>query len=419
MTSSEATAPQMPEKAFVIATNAIIFREPNPSSATVAQLHRGESLEVLATHENFTQVRYRIEDEFPVMGWIPTATLSKPAKSVPKIFDPGQSYVPEAKGEIQTLVKEFPTDTPMNEKIIIPKTEGQRLKLEPKKAAPPLPPVFSHKKDFGFSNELSLQLGMQSWEESIKTKQASGAFYSGPFLRYELSGLSFQVGDVLDYRLQDYPLSVGLNTFYRFTFFSDSVGASNANISKSSIQAQYHEFELTPYVRWHHLVAPGWRLEPEIGPTIGFHSFVTNQLQDIPTSKSVSRSGQAVLFGVTAFYSKVNLKPTVRGPWNLRLSPELAMLLSYSFSEYPSSSDSHEVRTGEPSGADMSFSYGFEFGWNLEKFRGPNSELLFNMMIQNFARNYSGGGNRAGTQTLDASATSSTTFYSIGYRYLF
>jgi hypothetical protein len=411
--------PELPsnQKAFVITTTAVITREPKLGGTVVAELKQGEPVEVLDIQGNFTQVRYRIEGEYLVTGWLPVAVLSKPSKSVPKITDLGQSYVSESKAPVTTEVKEFPV-TQMTEKVIVPQGSGQKLKLEAKKEAPPLPPPVSHHKEFGWTNEVSVQLGLQSWQESITSKQTSGTSFDGPFLDYSLSGATLQIHDVLDYKFPTLPISVGGDLIYRFTFFSHSVDSSNVNVAKSSIQAQFHEAEITPYIRGHFKLHPLWKLEPELGPTIGFHSFVTNHLHDVPPS-TITRPGQAVLFGLTALYAKVSLRPTVRGPYNLRFTPDVSMLMFYSFSEYPTASDTTGVRTGEPDGAEMSLNYGFELGWGLEKFRAPNSEMVFSLLTQEYSRNYTGVGNRAGIQTLNASASNSMTIYSIGYRYLF
>lgn len=405
-----------PLKAFVTSVIASVTREPNPDSDLVVQLKEGEGVEVLETEGTYSKIRYRIEGEYPVTGWIPTAVLSKPGANSPRFSEQGQAYVSESKFSENTELKDFP-DLKMTEKVILP-TNAQKLKMDPKKIEPPAPPPISNWKPFGLANELTVSLGFQSWQDDLTTKQTSGAYFSGPFLKYELRGPTLEVRDEVLYKLSDRPLSFGGLIQYRFTFFSDSIDANNSEIAQSGIQAQFHEVEVHPFVRASYSLSEGWTLEPQLGPSFGFHSFVTNQLRDMsPTNPN--RIGQSVLFGVSAYYLKAEFRPQVRSPWNLRFLPILSMNFFYSFSEYPSSSDPQSIRTGSPNGGSIAFSYGGEMGWNLKQLRNPNAELVFKALFQTFPRNYSGAGNRAGEQTLDVKAEASTALYCLGYQYLF
>ncbi len=414
---------KQPETATIVATTAKVTREANLESPLIVQLKKGDFVEILELQQAFAKIRYKLEGDFPVSGWIPLSALRRGSFALNSKGPLDQPYSPdsEQKKTYETKVESFP-DQKFAEKVVIPKSDKRSFTLKSGEAPVEIiqqKPVAIARERLGFYQELDAQMGLQQWEDKYSTQKTDGSYYDSPFLSYDFTGLAIGISDELGMRLPEY--TYGGKLSYQFTYFSESVDPSNDEIEKTNIQAQAHEIQGYGFMRKTFFLKYGIRVEPEAQVGFGTNIFLTNQLRDIsPTNPS--RLGQPVLMNLYQIFAKLNLLPAVYVPYDFKITPELGIILFNYFFEGPvlnSADPTTSIRTGEPEIGSLLLSYGGRVGWTMKKLQMPNSEIFAAIRIEDFSRSYSGAGNRAGMITNDVKSNSTSTTYAVGFHYNF
>lgn len=395
--------------------------EASTSSLVILQLRRSDKVDVLETKDSFTKIRFKIDGDFPVEGWVPTDALILGASSIAAA--PTQSYQVKPKEEVVSTVDEFP-EMLSDEKVMIPKGVAT-LSPSSEETADTTSTTAPKDKtaDGPWLPEFRLMIGYVNFSESLTTENSSGGYFGSPFLKYDLSGLQFNADTRLYYDMDSFQVGGALQ--YAFSLFKDSISASNTTIQKSNVQAQMHEIRLGPTIRTSFQFTPDFVFTPEVQALGGAQFFSTNQLVD---KGATGRTGQPVLFNMTAFYGELVFIPALSLPWNFLLEPEVGVLFNYQFTESPITvtntdgspkADADKIRTGTPETAHFLFSYGTNLLWSMEKLGMPSTRLFVRYHHMDLSRSYSGLGNRAGIATSDVKASSGLKTIGLGIQYRF
>lgn len=401
-------------------------RLPDPKSDLVLVLKQGDFVDILETNEAFVRIRYKIDGDFPVEAWFPKdalklgnqtevaaarkealyAPLESPLASPPKTLE-AESF-PETRALKRSL------NLPPSPSTSSTAAASTTLFSQEKKASPrPL-------RISGWYNDLEASLGIHQWSESLKTQKADGSYYDTAFLKYDLNGIFLSLRDELGYAL---PWGkVGAQGSYSFTYFSDSVTPQNEEIAQSSIQAQFHEIQISGFVRKKPLLLPrGFQFEPEAHLIFGAQIFQINQLRDIsPTNPN--RLGQPVLMNLYRYSADLKLMPSFRMPYRFTLSPELGLTLMAFFYETPTlkaTTEAESIRTGTPQMSSLLLSYGAKLRWQMDDLGMSRSELFVDFSMRDLSRKYSGEGNRAGMKTKGVQTSNTLMKLALGYQYQF
>jgi len=389
------------------------------------QLKQGDPVEILEKKDGFLKVRYRIDGDFPVDGWIPEAAISSPSTTaIPE--NKRQLYEAEEKALVETEVKSFPSQSP-SESV---KTQMSAKTLLGGNKAEALSPLKMHIRPAGpWLYEGYFSLGHNSWHEALRTKKEDTMEYGdAAFLEYDVSGIYMGFSGKLTYQYGKWELG-GLAT-YGITFFRGSVPTTTTafrpGLDQGNVQALLHEFILGPYARYPVKLHRDWMLYPEIRLLPMFNMFSTNQLKSTD-NVNPGVPGQSALYSFTSLRLDAELAPELHMPFNLRFTPSATVTLFNLFSESPivtSSAgieldDSNKRRTGSPDGSNFGLGYGAKLAWNLKSYGWETFNLIASYKVTDYSKNYKGVGNRAGVKTIDVKSTASSTVFSFGAEYFF
>lgn len=391
-----------------------VTSEPNLQSLSILQLKQGDPVEVLEKKDGFVKIRFKIDGDFPVEGWLPEAALSQTDATTSTTAE-RQPYEMVPKSPVETEVKEFP-NAPLTESVQT-QMKAKDLKAENREAA--LGPREIHRRKPGpWLFETQYLFGYQSWNESIKTKKEDTQTYGdSPFLQYDMSGVLLGAQFKASYDFQMW--EVGGFVSYSLTFFRGSVPATTQTyrpgIDQGNVQALMHDFQLAPFVRYPFKFGSQWILIPELRLISSFNLFSTNQLKSTD-NVNPGVLGQSVLYSFSSVRADAEFAPELKMPFNLSLTPKIGVSLFNWFTESPVTD---VFRTGEPDGTGFNLSYGAKLTWNLKSYDWETLNLVASYSMKDYSKNYKGQGNRAGLKTIDAKSTAHSTLIGLGAEYLF
>jgi hypothetical protein len=404
------------EHATIAATTVSATHAPRVDAPLAFQLKAGDKVEILERQQNYVKIQYKIDDDFPLLGWIPSSALIVGLKEGEELKVSGPSYNPRTKEKIVTEVETFPSmnESPAPIKNI---TSSGGPDLKDSSSLSVVEPSISM-----WNPKLTLELGATNYEEHLKTRNpndATSGYYPGDFLSYELSGASFSPEASIDHEF--FGTRLGLLAKYSFMYFSDGI-SGNPFVNTSNIQAQIHQFSFGPIINYEYLFEGGWRWTPELRILTGFQSFQTNQLSD-------SRQNQPVLMNLTTLEGRLEFHSRLELPYdNLFIEPTVGISIFNSYSESPqietdsngaALSEAAKIRTGNLESSVMQIHYGGNLGLRLVDWGFPQTEIYFHGIVEDYSRDYSGLGNRAGFAVSDVKSTTSLTQLSLGIRRLF
>lgn len=398
-------------------------KEPRADSLLSFQLKQGDRVEVLSTQDGWSKVRYRLEGDFPVEGWVASGGLGNP--SAVKVEAP--TYTPEAKTDLAQGPSELPK---------MAKPEGVQTQLQSNaemkksntesrlgKVAEP-----ARRREGPWKFDLRAGLGFNFWTESLHTKLVSNQqSATGDFVKAEMTGLALNPTGHAGYEFSS-GIEAGLYGAYELTFFRGTIPAASASndprIDPASVQASMHDFRLGPYAKREFRFKRGWGIQPEVRAFPLMNFFLTNQLK---SQDQTSVPGQSVLYSYTTFAFKSELIAQIQTPWHLSVSPEVGLMMFQSFSESPTVNsvngaalpEADQLRTGSPASNSLLLSYGVTGSWNLKTFGLEIINLNAYWKVQDFSKKFTGRGNRAGIATLDAESKISMTSMGLSLDYLF
>ena len=279
--------------ARVLANSATAYAQPDKSSTAVFHVKQGETLKVLELEGNFTKVRYLIDGEFPVDGWILSDALSKRVVStaeLPQIEARQEQYRPDPYKNSQSVEEEYPSEK-LPEPVEIDSVTPAEVKKGERKRRPFRRTVYESEETSRWKPMIRTFAGFRTWEESLKTKHPStGEFFASSFLDYELTGFNIGFNGDLGYELGSFLL--GATAGYSVTFFNNNVGPNNPNITPSSAQGFLHEATVGPFLRWRIQLTRDWAFEPE-AQLLGTYQYLSvNQLRDIDPNHQKDQNNQ-------------------------------------------------------------------------------------------------------------------------------
>jgi hypothetical protein len=383
----------------------------------ILQLRQGDRVEILEDQNGILKIRYRIDGDFPVEGYITKEAVSETV-AADSLKPPSVQY--------EALAKESPTTQQselsglQNSQVLQPNiTSRSELKSKPVRPAT--------KRDPGpWLFEVQPRMGLDYWSESLTTKYtADQTKATEPFLEYEMAGIQMGVSGRAGYQ---WPTKWELGVFgsYGISFLRGSVpGASNTfdpQIEPGNVKATLHDLQMGPYFRRPYLLTRGWSVIPEIKILGGLHFFQTNQLQS-KADATENVPSQSVLYSYISFLGDLEVSPEVQMPLSFFAKPNLRVNLFQSFSEGPTTeaglADEDKLRTGSPKSKAFLLSYGITAGWRADSLGMEVLQLSASWQHRDLSKAFSGRGNRAGMATLDAESTIVVNSFSLNVDYLF
>lgn len=422
--SIEAPTP-LPERAQVSARTANVLNEAKPDALSILQLKQGDQVDVLGRENGYAKVRFRLEGDFPVEGFILEGALSSKL-GAESLAAGSQAYEKSGATAPEMEAKELPR---------APLTEQPKIDIQPRgtldgrstaqveESKPWLrqagPWVYE---GHGF-------VGFTFLEEAFTTKvEATQVYATEPFLKYEMQGVTLAARGRIGYKFNK--LEVGGYGSYDLTFFRGSVPTASATfnpgINKTNVQALMHELKVGPYVRYPFLIAKGWSVRPELRILPSVNLFSTNQLKSFD-NVSPGVPGQAVLYSTTNISVMAELAPEVSMPFDLILTPKVGATFftilmegqTVNSSAGVALADADKLRTGSPKSPGLLLHYGASLAWNAKRIGAETINVALTYAVTDVSKKFGGLGNRAGVKMIDTKSSSTSTFMGLGIEYLF
>lgn len=403
-----------------------VRRGMEPTSDPVVLLKAGDSLTVLATSGAFSQVRYYIDGDFPVEGWVPSegikmisAQTEEPAELSRQAYEPNQTEESVVTSVQEVPQEELPESVELPEEIDlkkfpdptrIPSTAGVRedqkksspsLQLEPQK----------RQADRDWQYQLGFNLGRSTFKEALSSQGDSQEFLS-----YKIQGLLLEAQGKATHALKAYQTNTGLTGSYTFNFYDSSVGGGNTNVVPSSIQAQRHHLRIGGFLEKDYQLHRLFIFNPEAQFNLHFEYFATNQLR----TTGLGTINFPVLFGYWAFYPSLDFIPRLYLPYDFQFSPLLSLILIYMFDELDTQTvGTNLVGTGKADKSFFGLKYGFDLLWNMRSLRLENADLRLGFHMTDIDRKFKGNGNRAAIAVQNGKSNISISEIQLGFEYQF
>ncbi len=388
-------------------------------------------MEITARQPGFVKIRYKLEGDFPVEGWVPEAALGTGAITEQKVADTQQPYQVQAEPSTPSAIPDLNRQA-LSEKIDPSIKVGSPLAGAAGRTSPAIQtPAKIHKRtNTGpWLYETHVMTGLNFWKEALTSKlESTNAYSTEPFISYEMQGFLLSLEGEAARKFKD--IEAGGFLSYDLSIFRGQVPSAsssfNPHIRSTSVQALLHEINFGPFVRLAYPVAKKVTLIPEARVYGSFSQFTTNQLQTVSDS-GLGLNAQSVLFSYTSMQAGFEFIPRVSLPYHLTVSPHAGLGFFTYFSEGPIVTTSNggaldtddQIRTGSPNGADFAISYGAKISWNLQKYGWETLNLVAAYRVRDYSKKFSGQGNRAGIKTIDAKSEATTESFSLGAEYLF
>jgi len=398
---------------------------PKEDSQAVVLLRRGDRVDVLQYQGDYYRIRYLIDGDFPVEGWVLQESIQlDEAGQKPIEKMESNRYRPTEREEVLATSPALPSnDLPENVKLPEDKatiTSPEEVKKEKRVKEKPAM-VFSKdekplaKSDSPWKWTAGVRLGYSQYHDAISTQNTAGT--TNQFLEYTLEGFSIEALGGFSYPLHSF--LVGARAHYNFTLYDSEVSDLAGGVSKSSVLAQLHDFGVAGFAS-RRFDFKKFSLEPELEFGANYQYLSLNSLRDLTLN-------QTVLFGHGMIYMTVAATPRAYLPYDLILEPELKLTLFQSFTEYPtallvkktSTTPAEYMRTGQPKTGSMLLSYGGSLAYSLAKMGYENSRLRAFGYISDFSKKFSSTGNRAGIRTENAKTKTDIIRAGLGYEYQF
>lgn len=381
---------------------------------------------VLASSGAFTQVRYYLDGDFPVEGWVPTEGIKMISVQTEVSAELSrQAYEPEeAQESVVTSVQEVPQEE-LPETVELPNEidlkrfpnptripSTAEVREDQKKSKPSLQLEPQKRQvDREWQYQFGLNIGRSTFEESLKSQGDSQ-----DFLSYKIQGLLLEAQGKATHPLKAYQMNTGVTGSYSFNFYDSSVGGGNTNVVPSSIQAQRHHLRIGGFLekdyRFHRLFI----FNPEAQFNLHFEYFSTNQLR----TTGLGTINFPVLFGYWAFYPSLDLIPRLYLPYDFQLSPLLSIILIYMFDELDTQTvGTNLVGTGKADTSFFGLKYGVDLLWNMRSLRLENADLSLGFHITDIDRKFKGNGNRAAIAIQNGKSNISISEIQAGFEYRF
>jgi len=409
------------KKAIVTAKLASVKTSPDANANQVVLLRNGDPIEVFRSQNGWTHVRYMLEGQYPLEGWLPTEVIRLRDSSQRLEGSREQAYEPKARTQENTEVetprlpdRELP-EKPNVWEDISRFPDPKRMPAVPNAKANPNEPIKRPAKRFEKEvrsiTSASVYVGSSEFAEKIKSK-VNGAYPAGNFLDIELQGVSLGLEAQYAYRLQN---EIRLGGLFRYTasIYDTNVGGGSSNVSATSVQAQLHDIRVGPSISKPWVLKSNIILEPELRLLGCGQIFLTNQLRS-------STNNFPILFNFTAYTGFMELILKTELPYGFKLEPYVGLSLLYSFEEDPTTTyDEGFLGTGATKSSMFDLQYGANLAWNMAAIDLEQLDFSFKLDVQNYSRNYSGTGNRAEVETQDAKSSLSLFQLAAGLQYHF
>jgi len=399
---------------------------PKEDSQAVVLLRRGDRIDVLQYQGDYYRVRYLIDGDFPVEGWVLQESIQLDAAGQKPIerLDSNR-YRPTEREVGVAPTSQLPSgDLPENVKLPedkMSKTTTEEIKKEKRVKENPAMVFSKNEKPRESKNNspwkwnAAVRLGYSQYHDAVSSKNSAGT--TTKLLDYTLEGFTMELLGGLTYSLHSFLL--GVRGHYAFTFYDSEVSDVAGGVSKSSVLAQLHDFGVAGFANRKFDFAK-FSLEPELELGANYQYLSLNSLRDLTLN-------QTVLFGHRLIYLTVAAIPRAYLPFNLILEPELKLTLFQTFTEYPTSllvnktatTPAEYMRTGAPKTGSMLVSYGGSLAYPLSSMGYEHSRIRAFGFVSDFSKKFSGTGNRAGIRTDSASTKTDIIRAGLGYEYLF
>lgn len=417
-------------KAVIIAKTAQVKRDPSPQSTNVVLLRAGDKIQVIQQGENLSKVKYLLEDQFPVEGWLPNAAFRtlKTNEAAPGPLET-QEYTPESRDQkVITQVQQIPSEE-LPEQAELPDRLKRAERLPDRKPSStnrrrPISSEPFRLKERGtqtnpWFGSFGIFAGINEFKEKVSTLDANDN--RANLVNYKISGPQFGFKSFYGYQYPEYRFGGRLD--YAITLFDTTIGGGSSNVGGSNIQAQLHDAKLGAFgsKRWNFKKwGYDFGLEPEAQLSFNFQMLDTNQLLTNALDSNGNSLNFPVLFGYQAYYSMLEITPRAYLPFRFVLEPRLGVTLFYMFTELDTRDfgAQGQLRTGKPAMSMFDLSYGVDLSWNLAPLRVPG-QIKAGVHSNTFNRKFSGAGNRAARATRSAKSKIETFVYTFGYDYLF
>lgn len=401
--------------------------QPQEKSQSVVLLKRGDLIDVLALTADHYRVRYLIDGDFPVEGWVLQESvqlddvMAKPIEQ--QTLNP---YRPSHKKEVETTspettLKELPEIAQLPVGTVHEQKSQSLDLLNKKKTLDSEPPNTlsdeANKQKTSSNSRWSGQfsIGYSRYSESISTLNSNNKRV--PFLKYAFEGLGLDLLGQWTYPLQLFRL--GLRGRYFFHFYDSEVGDKKLGVAPASVLAQLHEAQLGALIqrKWDF---QRFSLEPELEVGASFQLLSLNSLRDTTLN-------QSVLFGHQKIRAYVRAVARAYLPGDFILEPEISLLLFEKLSEQPvdllipaaNGSAAEYMRTGVPQGQKFLLTYGGSFVFSLRSLGLADSRLRIYGIMSDQSKKFSGTGNRAGIATREARSSGKMISAGLGYQHTF
>ncbi len=403
-----------------------IKTQPQENSQSVVLLKRGDLIDVLALAADYYRVRYLIDGDFPVEGWVLQESVQLDEVMARPIEQQKLNpYRPSPKQEVEATnpeatLKELPEIAQLPEGTA-QEQKSQALDLLDKNKNPNSESSNTlsndHNKTASSNSQWSGQLsfGYSRYSESISTLNSSNKRV--PFLKFALEGLGLDLMGQWTYRLR--LLSLGLRGRYFFHFYDSEVGNTKVGVARSSVLAQLHEAQLGTLIhrKWDF---KRFAVEPELEVGASFQLLSLNSLKDTTLNQSVFFGHQKI-----RAYARTVLRTYL--PGDFILEPEVSLLLFEKISEQPvdllipeaNGSAAEYMRTGVPQGQKFLLTYGGSLLFSLRSLGLPDSRVRIYGTMSDQSKKFSGTGNRAGIATRDAKSSGKMISAGLGYQHTF
>lgn len=391
--------------ALVTTRTAEIKREPRLDAQNVVLLRQGDRVELLQEQAGFARVRYLLDEEFPLEGWMLLESLQLNSDVI-RLPRSEQNYRPEARAldtapgatELKTegLVQDV---TLPEEKAIKPNgTDSLQSKRAPKeRPALRLPESTKAPRawatDWRFST--NLLMAYSQYSESLTTQTSSETPVK--FLDYSFEGFAaqFYFGAETDWN----GFILGSRLGYEYSLYDSEVNDMAGGVTASSVLAQMHDISLRPYMS-RRFDFSKISVEPELELSLHYQYLGLNTLRDLTRN-------QTVLFGHQMYYLDAKITPRLYLPYKLLLEPFLAITLFQIFTESPTEllveatdeDPAEYMRTGAPKTSSFLLTYGASLAYPLEFMGWKNSSIKAFGQYRDISKKFSELGNRAGIQT--------------------